>query len=960
MKRLNLLLLICIAILSSSLAHAQNVEAIVKTAKEYFNDGNFEQAALKFETVLPLVEQEYGATDTIYYLEQIIYTGMSFENCSKFEKAIHYYLMAKSILEVSHATSDIRYIVMLNMLALSYYNMGYYEKAIPLIEQAYEIVKAHYTQNENIYQIILTNVGVLNEKTGRYREAEPALQQSLELVRLSEGDKSPGYAEQLQNLAVLYYKMGNYKKAEALMKQAIELAQIVLGKEHSDYFIYLNNLAIIYYAMNDYWQAQPLYLEAIEITKTKMGEDNPDYATLLDNLGLLYFQLGLFELALPLFLNALEIDRKYLGGNQTQYAIKLNNLANLYFKSGNYDEAEPLLKQTVEINNRFLGESHPEYANSLSNLATLYFAMGRYKQADSIYRRAYKVYQNFLMKNTGFLLDKDFEKFLNTFLYRLDIFQTFNCQEKQWRSASGDFAYDIELSRKGILLKSVIGIKTSILESGDTTLISAYINLRSLREKIDKISINAPDENSDNIGMLEAQENELEETILLRSRYYPKAQYENVISWKDIRQNLKPDEAAIEFSCFQHDDGKYPNDSILYCAVLLRSNDTIPHMVYLTEESKLKEAIPPINSSKKINLAYSNDRLYPVLFDTSSSTYKHLLHNLIWEPLDSLLKGTKTIYFAPSGLLNSLSMAAIACPDNTTLMDKYKLVQLSSTRILALPCVSETINDAIIYGGITYDIDTLTLLSNSEKYRKTKSGILANYNSSVSNHRSGFSYLPGTQKEAELIAAKLKHIGIVTKIFSGTNALEESFKSLSEKTSPSVIHLSTHGFYYPDTISDRNRMNTMLSLSGEMQSRSSDDPLLRSGLLMSGANRAWKGLPIPAGVEDGILTAKEVSNMNLMNTELVVLSACQTGQGDIKGSEGVEGLQRGFKMAGVRYLIMSLWEVPDKETTEFMDTFYDNWLGGKEIHEAFRDTQSKMHKIYKDEPFKWGGFVLVE
>jgi CHAT domain-containing protein len=266
----------------------------------------------------------------------------------------------------------------------------------------------------------------------------------------------------------------------------------------------------------------------------------------------------------------------------------------------------------------------------------------------------------------------------------------------------------------------------------------------------------------------------------------------------------------------------------------------------------------------------------------------------------------------------------------------------------------------VVYGGIIYNTDTTTLLAKAEKYHKTDNNLMAYNRSSTGDNRSGFRYLPGTLKEAEIISAKLKKNSISTTSLSGTDALEESFTALSGKTSPSIIHISTHGFYYPDTISDKLRKQMNLSGTGEKQFRYSDDPLLRSGLLMAGANLAWKGATLPPNVEDGILTAKEVSNMNLMNTQLVVLSACQTGQGDVKGSEGVEGLQRGFKMAGVRYLIMSLWEVPDKETTEFMDTFYDNWLGGKEIHEAFRETQTRMHKMYKDEPFKWAGFVLVE
>ena len=211
------------------------------------------------------------------------------------------------------------------------------------------------------------------------------------------------------------------------------------------------------------------------------------------------------------------------------------------------------------------------------------------------------------------------------------------------------------------------------------------------------------------------------------------------------------------------------------------------------------------------------------------------------------------------------------------------------------------------------------------------------------------------------MAQKLARHDIDTTTLTGLNALEESFYSLSGNNSPSIIHISTHGFYYPDTVSDEYRKNMMYSATGDIRFKYADDPLLRSGLILAGGNNTWKGLPRPEGVEDGILTAREVSNMNLLNTELVVLSACQTGQGDVKGSEGVEGLQRGFKMAGVHYIIMSLWQVPDKETTEFMEHFYSLWPGGElSIRDAFRETQLKMMHKYPNEPYKWAGFVLME
>ncbi len=169
--------------------------------------------------------------------------------------------------------------------------------------------------------------------------------------------------------------------------------------------------------------------------------------------------------------------------------------------------------------------------------------------------------------------------------------------------------------------------------------------------------------------------------------------------------------------------------------------------------------------------------------------------------------------------------------------------------------------------------------------------------------------------------------------------------------SPSTIHLATHGYFFPDQEGEGQESTDR---------NAQEPPMVRSGLLLAGANKAWKeGVQIP-GFEDGILTAFEISQLNLTNTELVVLSACETGLGDIQGSEGVFGLQRAFKMAGVRYLIMSLWQVPDFQTQDLMTTFYAKWLEqGLPIPEAFRAAQLEMRDKYQS-PYFWAGFVLVE
>ncbi len=223
---------------------------------------------------------------------------------------------------------------------------------------------------------------------------------------------------------------------------------------------------------------------------------------------------------------------------------------------------------------------------------------------------------------------------------------------------------------------------------------------------------------------------------------------------------------------------------------------------------------------------------------------------------------------------------------------------------------------------------------------------------------STWNYLPGTLKEINSIDSLAKLFQVPATIYRGTAALEETYKNYGGGVSPAIIHIATHGFFFPDP--EKKFKSSLGSLQDDKQEfRTSANPLNRSGLLFAGANHIWVGETLPPGLEDGILTAYEASNITLSRTELVVLSACETGLGDIKGSEGVFGLQRAFKAAGANYLMMSLWKVPDSETAEFMKEFYHALFSGQTIEQAFSLSQRVMKNKYRKDPYKWAAFVLV-
>ena len=261
------------------------------------------------------------------------------------------------------------------------------------------------------------------------------------------------------------------------------------------------------------------------------------------------------------------------------------------------------------------------------------------------------------------------------------------------------------------------------------------------------------------------------------------------------------------------------------------------------------------------------------------------------------------------------------------------------------------------YGGIQYDIqDSTQLISSAEKYKKSKPEMLASRSLPNDSTRSaGWSYLSGTEKEVDDIAKLLQQDKVPYIKYAGVEANEESFKALSGN-SPELLHIATHGFFLEDEkqIRETGFMQMMNS-----QNRTYINPLLRSGLLFAGANRAWTNQDVISGIEDGILTAEEISNLDLSKTKLAVLSACETGLGEVNNSEGVFGLQRAFKLAGVETLVMSLWKVDDTATSQFMLAFYQNLLAGKSKLESFKIAQKQIREQYKN-PYYWAAFVMMD
>ncbi len=938
----------------------ENVILMNNITTLYHKMGNYKKAESMYLKALEISKNAYGEKhpNTVSLLNNL---GTLYDDMGNYVKAESIYLQTleikKNILGIEHQD----YAISANNLAQLYYKMGNYEKAEYLYQQALQICKKIYGEEHFNFALALNNLGALYHSMGNYEKAEFMYLEALKIRKKVFGEKHPEYATSLNNMALFYQETGSFEKAEPLYAQAREIRRETVGEENPEYAVILNNMALFYYDKGNYEKAETLFLQAMNIRKNSLGEEHPDYATSLNNLALFYSDMGNYERAETLFLQAVEISKKALGEMHAEYATLLNNLAGLYDAMGNYEKAEALYLQALEIIKKVYGEKHPNYASTLNNLAVLYQGRGCFEKAEPMFEHAMNAYFSQIQQQFGFLSETEKEKYLAKVQFFFMAYQNFIFQQQAINPSLAGKAYDIELSCKGLVLNANKQLRWFIFNNGDSSSVNTYNSWIAVRASLARMYSMPLSQQTADPKMLEDQANELEKK--LARVYSGKNNLKGFqdIHWLDVQKQLNPGEVAIEFTHFPFYNGKKWTDSIMYVALLLTHDDIHPEIIPLFEGKQL-DSVLQRRSGSEIN--FINDLYCRVNEDNQLRPGKgQQLYDLVWKPLEKFLENIHTVYYSPSGRLHQLSFAAIPCGETELLSDRYYLHQLSGTVQVTVKHQENPIKNIVLYGGIEYDAGFDKMQSNASQYKqsieKFPSGLSRSIN--LDKTRSGYwMYLDGTRNEVEKIKNLAEDKGIKSVVLTGNEAIEESMKNLSGNSSPDVIHIATHGFFFPDV--EKNFDKTGLKAAGELTSqvfKISDNPLIRSGLAFAGANHAWAGEDIPPGLDDGILTAYEVSNMYISNTELVVLSACETGLGEIKGSEGVFGLQRSFKMAGTNYLLMSLWQIPDYQTSELMNHFYTEWFSGKSIHEALKMAQDFMKGKYPNQPFMWAGFVLV-
>jgi CHAT domain-containing protein len=810
---------------------------------------------------------------------------------------------------------------------------GDYERGVSLLERALKIREKFLGPEHLDLTISLANLGEGYRVLGDYAKAEQFQQRALAIREKNFPPNHPNIAFSISNLANLYLQKGDADKALEFELRALSILEKAFGPDHPNTAQSLNGLGDVHSEKTDYKSAEVCYLRALSILQKNFGTDHPKTADVMANLAMLYAKQGDYAKAEPLLRQTLDAMEKTVGKEHRHYALALLWLATVYTDTGEYQKAEPLYKQAIAIGEKLFGSQHLLVILCLNDLARNYQAKGETAKALEVWTRAHQLKQKLIQLT----LSTNSER--QKLLYLDKLFSETN----QYISAHLRFAPDNPAALE-LALTTIFESKGRVSDAMATD----FAALRSRFNKDDQILLDKlkdvtnqlarktlsetpnvkPDEHQKQIKELEEEKERLEIEISRRSSEF-RSQIQPV-TIASIRAAIPENAALIEFGIY------YPYDP----KVIDSKGYGEPRYVAYVIRREGKIQWKDLGAAKPIDDAIENFR--QALSDKERKDVRQIARTVdekVMQPVRGLTGDAAHLLISPDGALNLIPFEALTDEQNKYLVENYSFTYLTGGRDLLRMQVQRTSkNKSLVIANPTFGEPLGELPAKVNSTRKAKGRSITATRDLSETY---FAPLGGTAEEARSI----KTIFPEAAFLNGADATETALK---QTVAPRILHIATHGFF----LEDADDPESLLTKRSGGVKTVVENPLLRSGLALAGANRR------DGAGDDGILTALEASGLNLWGTKLVVLSACDTGIGDVKNGEGVYGLRRAFVLAGTESMVMSLWSVSDSVTRELMTSYYKNLKSGMGRGAALRQVQLEMlKKKDREHPFYWAAFI---
>jgi CHAT domain-containing protein/tetratricopeptide (TPR) repeat protein len=929
----------------------------------YVSQGDFLHAEPLYRRALDIQEKTLGPENT-QVATTLTNLGAMYQEKGDYGQAEQLLLRALAIREKASGTEEIFIIQSLKSLASLYEAKGEYDKAGPLFQRVVTKLEQLLGADNPIIAPSISDLALHTKNQGDYVRAEQLYQRAIAILEKARGPDDASLAAPLDNLATLYQSKGDYERAEALYKRVLAIKERTLRPEDPLIATTLSNLAVLYHEQRNYERAEQLLQRALAIKEKALGPIHPDVATVLSNLQVLYYDKGDFDRAETFSQRVLTIKEKALGPEHPDVGIAINNIAALKERKGDYKGAEVLYLRALAIYEKKLGPKHPDTTNMVLNLALLSAARGEISQAISYLTRGTDTseYHAALILATG--SEEQKRRYMSTLSSETDYTISLHLRSVPNDLSAARLALTTILRRKGRALDAMTEQLASLRRRSDPQDRALLERLDAVRSELATLVLSGPvkqgsgTERQAAAAKLEAEVQRLEAAVSARSAEF-RAQSQPV-TIESVQQAMPLDTALVEIASYRPFNAQAKNrleryGAARYAAYVLRRGPDAGGPRGVVDQPKWVD----LGDAAAINADVA--ALRKALISPRSTDFKQVgqaLYGKVMRPLLPLIGNTHRLFLSPDGDLNLIPFGALVDEQDRYLVEKYSITYLTSGRdLLRLQVHPASKQGPVVFANPLFDSGGDTIKQGAGVADVSDKG-----RRSADLRDAKFSPLPGTAGEAKALADVLSD----AKIFTGTQATEAALKRVS---APKILHVATHGFFLPDIPQASSQQANAESAGarglgiassgppfGPMsptQTRRDENPLLRSGLALAGVNQRQSG----AG-EDGVLTALEATGLDLWGTKLVVLSACETGLGEIKNGEGVYGLRRALVLAGSESQVMSLWQVSDAATRDLMAAYYKRLQAGEGRTEALRQVQLEM--IKSGTPEADGGMQTTE
>ncbi|MEO5332115.1 MAG: tetratricopeptide repeat protein [Magnetococcus sp. YQC-5] len=924
--------------------------ARIEAAELVRREGRFNDARQALEEILTMA-QKASATQSVLDAKGAL--AQVFEDAGEYDKAEPLLLEVLAGEKNTLGPDHPNLLATQNKLAGVYRRQGRLAEAEKLYASVLDGYRKLLGTEHQASITLMNNLGLVFENEGLYDEAEPLLRASMKSSRKLMGEDHPETLATLNNLALLHESQGNFDQAEPLYQNAINLSSKKLGEKHPDTIAFVNNLTYLTLLRQNYQAAAPLFEQVLAQWTETYGLAHQKTLKAMNNLARVRHNLGDKETAEQLFKKTLELRKSVLGERHMDVLRTMHDLGALYGETGRHTEAEQLLQKTLELDEQVLGRQHPYTFETLNTLATVLESKKDKKSLQAAFalrQEGFKRRTEFLNRMLWATGDNAREGYVR--LHRDELNDYLAALIFQDPAIGGREILEVGLARKGLLLKITSEIRQVMQMTKNPQLELIGRRLTGARKKLAALTLSGPTpETGENhlqiIHDLEESVNQLQMDLGRVSKRFRRSV--TPLSVEQLVPHLPDGAVLVDFLTYTS-RGK----NRLIAGVLRKENgQTIFEMVpYRTDMEEIQKVIVDYRTIIQEENVDEDD-----LIKAGQETF-----DAIWMPIKRALGKSKAIYLVPDGMLNILPFNALIDEDGVYLAKSLDLHILTSSRDLLPAESNQATGGLLILAGPDYNSDKVVnrQVIQAIEGKRSATGELKEGMRAFSQGMRGlhFDPLPGAEKEGKLIISQAKDLKKEKQIFLQFDAQEKVIQSIQQP--PEILHIATHGFFLKADDSLKKRLLKM-QRGGDLQiPPPGDNPLLRSGLAFAGINGNAGFLGEIDTQNDGVLTALEVLSLDLTGTQLTVLSACETGLGEIHEGEGVYGLRRAFQEAGVQSVIASLWEVSDAGTQALMTGLYQHLLAGKSPHEALRE--ARQHLMDSKEwsyPYIWSAFMLV-